>query len=66
MGLGVGVLVIITGNLWVKKGNPHPPHRKPAPLQRVTGFPLSWVQEFTRDLVDFAGSRTVRSRGFLY
>ena len=66
-------VVIITGNLWVKKGNLHLPHRKPTPLQRVVGFPLSQVQEFIQDLVDFVGSCTVRSRrfpcwfcGFLY
>jgi hypothetical protein len=52
-----------TGNPWVRKRNPHPPRGKPAPLQRVAGFPLSRVRVFTRELQDLAGSRTVRSRG---
>jgi hypothetical protein len=54
---------LITGNPWVKKGNPHPPHGKPVPLQRVAGFPLSRVRVFTWELEDLAGSRTVRSCG---
>ena len=48
-------IVIIMGNLWVRKGNLHAPHGKPAPLQWVVGFPLSRVWDFVEAQLRMTG-----------
>ncbi|KAN0120572.1 hypothetical protein V8E52_004399 [Russula decolorans] len=48
---------LITGNPWVKKGNPHPPHGKPAPAPRKTRT------RPTENPHPYSGSRVSRSHG---